>query len=106
MGKEDELDLKVAEMALSWGNTLAFQDHHESVFEELLGGFEGDEYWLALERAQDKIEEIWEAGKKYLEMQKKAFEIIRAYEGKGNVARIRTALELSEAYEGLRGLFD
>ena len=99
MGKEDELDLKVAEMALSWGNTLAFQDHHESVFEELLGGFEGDEYWLALERAQDTIEEIWEAGKEYLEMQKEALEIIRKYEDKGTI-------ELSVAYERLRGLFD
>ena len=99
MGKEDELDLKVAEMALSWGNTLAFQDHHESVFEELLGGFEGDEYWLALDRAQDTIEEIWEAGKEYLEMQKEALEIIRKYEDKGTI-------ELSVAYERLRGLFD
>ena len=97
MNKEYELDLKVAEMALSWGNTLAFEDHHETVFEELLGKLEGDEYWLALERAKDTLEEIWEAGKLYLEMQKEALEIIRNYEDKGTI-------ELAVAYERLRGL--
>ena len=98
MDKEYELDLKVAETALAWGIELAF-DHHESAFEELLKDFEGDEYWLKLERAKHTISEIWEAGKKYLEMQKKAFEIIRKYEDKGTI-------ELSVAYERLRGLFD
>jgi ribosome-binding ATPase YchF (GTP1/OBG family) len=62
---DKELDLKLAETALDWGIELAF-DHHESVFEELLKKYEGDEYWLKLERAKDTIEEIWEAGKKYL----------------------------------------
>lgn len=98
MDKEYEFDLKVAETALDWGIELAF-DHHESAFEELLKDFEGDEYWLKLERAKDTISEIWEAGKEYLEMQKEALEIIRNYEDKGTI-------ELAVAYERLRGLFD
>ena len=96
--EETELDLKVAEAALDWGNTLAFEDHHESVFEDLLGNIEHDEYLLRLQRGQDTIGEIWEAGKEYLEMQKEAFEIIRAYE-KGTI-------ELAVAYERLKNLFD
>ena len=97
MVQENELDLKVAEMALSWGNTLAFEDHHETVFEELLGEFEGDEYWLALERAQDTISEIWEAGKKHLEIKKDVKEITDKYsEG---------SIELSDAFEELWMLF-
>lgn len=98
MGKEDELDLKVAETAVDWGIELAF-DHHESAFEELLKDFQGDEYWLKLERAKDTISEIWEAGKEYKEMEKEALDIIRAYEDKGTI-------ELAVAYERLRSLFD
>jgi len=98
MDKEDELDLKVAETAVDWGIELAF-DHHETVFEELLEEFKGEEYWLKLGRAKDTIEEIWKAGKKYDKILKEALDIIRAYEDKGTI-------ELAVAYERLRGLFD
>ena len=93
-----ELDLKVAETAVDWGIEIAF-DHHETVFEELLEGFEDDEYWLAVGRAKDTIEEIWKAGKEYDKILKEALDIIRAYEDKGSI-------ELDVAYERLRSLFD
>ena len=84
------------ETAVDWGIELAF-DHHESVFEELLGEFKGDEYWLALERAKDTISEIWEAGKEYLKIKKEAKQITDKYsEG---------SIELGDAYEDLWMLF-
>tara|TARA_B100001287_G_C22685292_1_gene533015 strand:- start:3845 stop:4141 length:297 start_codon:yes stop_codon:yes gene_type:complete len=98
MNKEQQLDLEVAEKAFFWGEILAFEDHHESVFEDILGKFEHDEYLLRLKRGQDTFNEIWEAGKKYLEMQEQALQITQAYESMD--------VELAVAYERLKELFD
>ena len=52
----------MANAAHSWGTTVAYEDHYESVFEDHTLDLENDDYWDAVHSAKSLHDEIWQAG--------------------------------------------
>jgi len=58
----DQRLIDMANAAHSWGQPLAYEDYHDSVFEEHTMDLDRESYWEAIHAAQSLQEEIWSAG--------------------------------------------
>ena len=58
----DQRLIDMANAAHSWGTTVAYEDHYESVFEDHTLDLENDDYWDAVHSAKSLHDEIWQAG--------------------------------------------
>lgn len=58
----DQRLIDMANAAHSWGLPLAYEDYHDSLFEEHTEDLDTKSYWEAIHAAQSLQEEIWSAG--------------------------------------------